>query len=73
LYQYLTWTDRGRRSGRASTGTASPTTTWPAIARGEQRPPPVPGDAGLYRTPGRLAVGAEGVKPEDAGKHAISR
>jgi hypothetical protein len=44
-----------------------------AIARGEQPPPPVPGDADLYRTPGGWQSVPKGVKPEDVGKHAISR
>jgi len=43
-----------------------------AIARGEQ-PPPVPGDADLHRTPGGWQSVPKGVKPEDVGKHAISR
>ena len=44
-----------------------------AIARGEQPPPPVPGDADLYRTRGGWQSAPKGVKPEDVGKHAISR
>ena len=44
-----------------------------AIARGEQPPPPVPGDADLYRTPGGWVSAPKGVPLEDAGKHAISR
>ena len=61
--------ERGvRRQARAV-----PTTTWPAIARGEQPPPPVPGDADLYRTPAAGKSVPKGVKPEDVGKHAISR
>jgi hypothetical protein len=44
-----------------------------AIARGEEPPPPVPGDADLYRTPGGWQSVPKGVKPEDVGKQAISR
>jgi hypothetical protein len=44
-----------------------------AIARGEEPPPPVPGDSDLYRTPGGWQSVPKGVKPQDVGKHAISR
>ena len=44
-----------------------------AIARGEQPPPPVPGDADLYRTLGGWQFVPNGLEPEDVGTHAISR
>jgi hypothetical protein len=44
-----------------------------AIARGEEPPPSVAGDADLHRTPSGWQSLPKGVKPEDVGKHAISR
>jgi hypothetical protein len=48
-------------------------TGWSCRPAARSRCPPVPGDADLYRTRGGWQSVPKGVKPEDVGKHAISR
>jgi hypothetical protein len=44
-----------------------------AVARGEESPPPVPGDGDLHYTPGGWVNAPKGVTPEDAHRNKISR